>query len=280
MATVNYPEFRDYKRLWTETNDTVMGLLVGSKLAAKSLTLTAGSHLQISQIFPDIPHVRRFDLSSSRAREILDDSEHLLCILAVPQILAIHEDLIKSIAILINHNSEAGAPIIPIDGLKTANMHERISTTHGVEFTSTTLELFHLIRVARNSHVHSGGVASQTLHNRRRETSEEATVAWEQITRTQLPHYTPGKPVPMGLSELISILAITKKLADEANSIASKLVTREAWSDIVLQDMEDQSRKPLNTGQAKRKIKGFARTYYSTLGLTSDELEAAVDRRM
>lgn len=93
MRIVHYLEYREWQRQRVQTNDTMIGLLAGSKLASQTLMLTAGSKLLMSDIFPDIEHVRRIILTTGKAREVLEDAEQLLGILAVRRVMALQEDL-------------------------------------------------------------------------------------------------------------------------------------------------------------------------------------------
>lgn len=104
MKEVKYRQYRDYLQQRISTNDTMMGLLVGSKLASQTLTLTTGSRLRLKDIFPKVPHIERLNLTTEKAQDVLDNAEHLLGVLAVPQIMALHEDLMVGMLGLLEQN--------------------------------------------------------------------------------------------------------------------------------------------------------------------------------
>lgn len=272
---VKYPHYRDHEQQRIQTNDTMMGLLAGSRLASQTLSLTEGSQLVLSQIFPAVPHIERFNLRTDRAREILDNAESLLGILAVPQVLALQEDLLRDMLTLLAADGPQWSNID--DNAKTANIHEKLSSATGVAFTPESVEIFHLVRVARNTHIHSGGRANQTLLNRISSASPAALGAWQEITGTIFPSYTLGQPVALGLSELIGILAVTKRLAEEANVALQDTLSRVGWADMVVTDWS-RFAKAGNPGQKLRQVVGAARRYYAPLCLTEDELAAAMAR--
>jgi hypothetical protein len=78
-----------------------MGLLAGALMAAHMLQLTRGSDRLLPEIFPDIPHIRRFNLTTTAARDILSAGDVHLGAMAVPYALAIHEDYLKTCLLLL-----------------------------------------------------------------------------------------------------------------------------------------------------------------------------------
>ncbi|NKY38136.1 hypothetical protein [Cellulomonas septica] len=272
MAIVKYPRYRQYEGQRIQTNDTVMGLLAGSALASRTLGLTSGSDLVLSQIFPQIPHIERFNLKTATAQSVLDNAEPLLGILAVPQVLAIHEDLLRSMLELLAEAEPRFKPLL--DNFKTFNAHERIESATGAALSTESVALFHLVRVARNTHIHSGGRADTALVNRIEATEPGVMATWQSITRTPFPAYRLGDPVTLGLAELIGILALTKRLAEEANVALQTALPRSVWATIVVRDWASEGHRG-NRDQEPRALVGYARHNYGPLQLTPAELEEA-----
>ncbi|WP_157411551.1 hypothetical protein [Actinoplanes rectilineatus] len=276
MAIVKYAQWRDYGQQRIQTNDTVMGLLAGSKLAAQTLNLTAGSTLTLSQIFPKVEHIARFNLRADRARQVLEEAEILLGILAVPQILALHEDLFQGMSSMLV--TEGLMTVGQASGIKTANMHERIQgVIPGAQFTPESLELFHLVRVARNTHIHSGGRADQTLINRIQSVPQGAFEVWDRITGEPFPPYSVGDPVRMGLHELLGILAITKRLAEEANGFLQSALPVSRWADMLVADWIQQ-RRPGNRAQMIKSALGLSRVNFGAIRFAASDIEDAMIR--
>ncbi|WP_430754107.1 hypothetical protein [Micrococcus luteus] len=273
MTIVRYDQFRDHIHQRVQTNDTMMGLLAGSKLASQTLRLTEGSKILLSDIFPNVDHVRRFNLTTDKAREVLDDAENLLGILAVPQVLALQEDLIAGMLRLLKiHVPNSGT--LPEGDLKAARVHETLQTKTGGQFTQETLYLFHLVRLARNAHIHNGGKAGTTIVNGVESASSATLATWKKITRSEFPHYSKGDPVQMGLSELIGILAVSKRLADEANHMLQTALPKTAWADIAVADWLRHAR-PGDKNQRNRQLLGLVRLNYKPIGLTQKDLDEA-----
>lgn len=275
MPVVAYLEFRAYERQRIQANNAMMGFLAGSKLASQLLALTEGAERPLSEIFPSIEHIERFNLRSDVARDVLNDAEDLLGILAVPQVLALHEHLFREMLKL----SVPGNSSVLAD-LGMSNIHERFATTASVTFPPDALELFHYLRVARNSHIHTGGFATSALANRSAGLSQQAEILWKAVSRSPLRRYQLGEPVHIGISELTAALALTKRLAEVANVGLQSLLPKDLWADLLLKDWASEVRRGDIT-QKFRSVKGFAKMHgYRELSLTEQDLREALDRHL
>lgn len=200
MRTVSYRSYRSHEKQRIQTNDTMMGLLVGSKLAAATLELTAGSSVTLSRMFPTVEHIRRFDHLADKARDVLSDAEPLLGTMAVPFVIGLHEDLMVGMLKLIN--AEPSMRVPNLRDAKASNMHSKFELATGANFPSELTQLFHLIRTMRNTHIHNGGRADTALQNRARSLSAQATTTWTQISGQPAPLFSIGDEVRLGLPEL------------------------------------------------------------------------------
>ncbi|MDR6507726.1 hypothetical protein [Arthrobacter oryzae] len=271
MRTINYPSYRSHEKQRIQTNDTMMGLLVGSKLAAATLELTAGSTVTLSKMFPTVEHIRRFDHVADTARDVLSDAEPLLGIMAVPFVLGLHEDLIVGMLKMVN--AEANMRVPGLDGAKASNMHSKFESSTGAKFPPELTELFHLVRVMRNTHIHNGGRADNVLRNRASTISAQAKTTWTQITGHAAPIFSSGDDVRLGLPELIGSLAVTKRLADEANIVLQTALARQTWLKILKEDWLTSVAFKGNPQQRLKSLGGFARMYYAPLNFTKTEIE-------
>lgn len=275
MALVKYARYREYEAQRIIANDSMMGLLAGAKLAAHTLTLTEGSKARLAEIFPNVDHIERFNLQVAAAKYILDHAENYLGTLAIPYALAIHEDLVMGMLQIANSigllsNSALGQ-------MKSNLMHEELERLSGGNFTTETLELFHLVRLSRNAQIHAGGVAGSPLVNQVARTSVKAFSLWKDITHEEFPRYVIGDRVELGLQDLIGVLAITKRLAEEANQFIQKILARTDWADMVVTEWLAE-RKPGNANQLVRQARGVARRHYGPLALSHDEIADAIKR--
>lgn len=272
MRTINYPSYRSHEKQRIQTNDTMMGLLVGSKLAAATLELTAGSTVTLSKMFPTVEHIRRFDHLADTARDVLSDAEPLLGIMAVPFVIGLHEDLMVGMLKMLN--AEANMRVPGLDGAKASNMHSKFESSTGAKFPLELTELFHLVRAMRNTHIHNGGRADNALRNRASTISGQAKTTWTQITGHAAPMFSSGDEVRLGLPELIGSLAVTKRLADEANIVLQTALARQTWLKILKEDWLASVAFKGNPQQRLKNLRGFARMYYPPLNFTKAEIES------
>jgi hypothetical protein len=276
VSLVRYLRYREYEEQRVIANDSMMGLLAGAKLAAHTLTLTEGSPHLLPQIFPNVPHIARFNLTVVSAKYILDHAEDYLGTLAIPYALAIHEDLVMGMLQLAN--SVGLLSNNALGNIKSVTMHEELEKLAGGSFTPDTLEVFHLVRLARNAQIHSGGIAGTSLVNRVAAAGPSVLALWVRITKQPFPTYAIGDRVALGLQDLIGVLAITKRLAEEANVFMQQIYPRAGWADMVVEEWLPDRKPGLNPSQLVRKALGVARRHYNPLGLTDPEMTAAMQR--
>ncbi|MEZ2372941.1 hypothetical protein [Arthrobacter sp. RCC_34] len=274
MRTVSYLSYRIHEHQRVQANDTMMGLLVGSKLAAATLELTAGSAVTLSKMFPTVEHVRRFDHLTDKARAVLSDAEPLLGIMAVPFVIGLHEDLVVGMLKLIN--AEPNTRVPDLSNAKASNMHSKFERATGARFPGEVTELFHLIRIMRNAHIHNGGRANTALQNQVSGLSAPAIAMWKQITGEAAPHFTVGNEVRLGLPELICCLAVTKRLADAANIVLQTTLRRGRWLEMLKADWIASNPPKGNPQQRLKNLTGYARMYYAPLRFTKAEIQAVI----
>ncbi len=275
MAEVKYRQYRDYLGQRIATNDTVMGLLAGSKLASQTLAITAGSQLLLKDIFPQVPHIGRFNLRTGAAREVLEDAENLLGVLAVPQIMALHEDLISGMLVLLERSAPGSTK--SNQRLNAENMHAKFEGAASMSFTPSTLALFQLVRMARNEYIHNGGKVGKYFAAELAAYDPASLQVWRDITGEAFPAYKVEDKVELRLPALIGTLAVTKRLAAEANEGLQQSLSPAVWADLVAEDWLSPW-IPGNDGQQKKRILGIARTYYDVVNIPEAELTAARQR--
>ena len=267
MEKVHFKHYRDYLEQRSVVNDTVMGLLAGTKLSEQLLSLSEGSTALLGDIYPGIQDINRFNLPVAKARDILDDAENLLVVLAVPQILALHESLMLDILGILGSNARTSA----------AQMHETFEDKTGLSFPSEELALFHLLRLARNEHIHNGGVTRAHFAKAIRQLNSESDATWKSITGEPFPVYKTGDRVILNVPFLIGTLAVTRRLASIANRHLSQAISVPHWADLVVREWSLERRKG-NEQQQLRRINGIARRFYSAIEIPKSELEAAFAR--
>lgn len=255
----------------------MMALLAGSQLAINTLRLTEGSELQLSKIYPRVDHIRRFDLRSDLASTILQQAEFHLAVMAVPYVLALHEDYMQHCLAMLVHARVIGRS--RARNVSAKRIHQIIADETAMSFDQDDISTFQLLRCLRNAFIHSGGVAGSELVEVRRQLTSAAEAKWKKMTGATLPSIAIGDTLRLGQGELIICLAVTKSLMKCANEILQYQVPLESWADRVIADALAQGVGHRgNPGQRFRKFRAVANNYYRVLGLEDADLVAAGSR--
>lgn len=274
MTLVRYPEFRLLQAQRQAANSSMMALLVGSRLAVHTLSLTAGSDMRLSQIFPRVPHIERFDLTTDVAQALLDSSEEHLAVMAVPYVMALHENMMLHCCSMLVPVGRMSRP--QIRSLSAKSMHDKFATSAGATFTEDYLQTFQLLRTARNSQIHEGGLSNLECSDTRAALSSGAETIWRRYTGAAPPSWNVGDRVVLRQPELVAALAVTDRLAREANEMLQPLVPRATWAQIAVDDaLAEGFDASGDRNKRLRRLTAFARRYYRAIGIPASELRAA-----
>ncbi|MGK4593927.1 hypothetical protein [Amycolatopsis sp. w19] len=263
-ALVQFPAFRHHEASRESANNAMMALLVGAQVSANFLELTRDSSRQLSEIFPTIPHVERFDLRPDAAQAILRGAEEHLGAMAVPQALAIHEGFILDCLELIGAGSA-----------KAWQMHDKLATRAGSSFDVDRMTRFHVLREMRNAIIHRSGIVSQPLVDKIGELTPAGEVAWCKHTGRSPRGLRLGDRVTFMLGELVEALATTKALAREANWMLIPAVPPATWAKVIVEDHLQHTPGRLNPTKRRKVILGFVRHHYRAVAVTEADLKTA-----
>jgi hypothetical protein len=273
LAEVHFPDYRVYTASREEANNAMMALLVGSRLAAHTLRLTEGSTRVLSEIFPAVPHIRRFNLRTESARQLLIDADAHLGASAVPYALAVHEDfvmtaldLLKSSGVVLRTGKKA---------IKAWNMHEILFKTMNVSTPQPSLSHYHLLRIMRNAQIHAGGAVSGDLLNYVTKMTPSSVTAWQRLTGRPPVDLVAGTKIAFTVGDIIASFAVTKELARNINLGLQGAIQHSVWAQIIVNDYSGQTNNIRNSDGWMRSLRGYARNFYRPLGITASELETA-----
>ena len=275
MILIRFGKFIEYENQLTEVSNSLMALLAGSKLASHLLILNEGSTKLLPEVFPKVEHIQRFSLTSEKARGILEEAERHLGTMGTPYILALHEDFMN---VCINF-VRLGIPGLSSD--KTVGLskqHALFQSLTGSSFSADSLNQLDVIRCMRNCIIHNGGRVSQVLIDSIRFLSAKAVSDWNKLADSPIHSMAIGDLLDFGHSEMILTLAITKKLAKEANVILQTAISREVWADLLIQEMIEIDSKFAFKSDALRKVAGLSRHRFGALALSDTELRDALTR--
>lgn len=249
-----------------------MALLAGTRLAAHTLALTEGSEHPLSEIFPAVEHINRFNLRTDVARSFLNSDRHLTA-MAVTYVLAFHEDFVMSSIDFAN--THGGLSIRNNRSVKAWNMHTVLFNGLSHVPSSDWTECFHVLREMRNSLVHAGGSASQELLDRIAGLPTGATSLWRRLARQATSDIVQnGLVVPIA-EHIFTALAVVKHLGREINQALVTAIPATEWARICVDDYAGVASALRNSKGWKRSLVGYSRHQYRALQLSDADLEAA-----
>ncbi|MGI5251450.1 hypothetical protein [Actinacidiphila glaucinigra] len=238
-------------------------------MAIHLLKLTEGSDHLLAEVFPSIPHITRFNLTTSRASDILKAADSHLGAMAVPYVLGAHEDYMKACLKLVEQHNGIN---LDAENTGSARQHDKLQTAATTTFQAETLEQFHLVRKMRNCMVHAGGAVNKPLENHCAAMSATAKAGWDKLAGYE-PNFRVGHGnVTLGHRETVAALAITKNLARQANQILQTCISRASWGEILMKDLDTGPGLPKDPSERIRKVRGYARFNYSALRFTEQEI--------
>lgn len=277
MGEIRFPEYRTYLDARVEVNNAMIAILAGSRLAAHTLSLTIGSKLTLSKIFPAVDHIERFDLSSDAARNLLNNAEHHVASVSIPYALATHEDFVMSILELLKRNGR----VLKLKGVVQKNGSVRAWAMHDVLFETCRLtapneylEQFHVLREMRNCITHNGGVVDTKLKNEIARMGTGARDKWRKTNLGNEPEdVEKSGRLQLTAEHIFTSFAVTKQLGREINSALGAEFSSAEWAKIAVADFIVGSSKQKNSSQWFRSLKGYVRHSYGSCGISEQELE-------
>lgn len=274
MAEVNFPQYRNYVASYTDGNNAIMALLAGSLLASHTLYLTEGSKHLLADIYPAVPHIRRFNLRSDMAMALIHDAEAHLAAVALPYALALHEAFVDDSKKMLEDNNVT----IVRNGLRwnAENMHNILFTSSNYPHPATDLEIFDLLRRIRNDLIHNGGTVTSYLSDGLAELSIQAAAEWQRISGRSPQDVVIAGKLSLGAGEIFVAFAMTKSLGRSMNEALRHCISMNRWAEIVVADFASEIRNVIrNSDSWMRKLRGYAQHNYGSLELSKGDLEAA-----
>lgn len=275
MTEIRFPEYRSYTSSRVEVNDAMTALLVGSRLAAHTLSLTAGSSATLGELFPAVQHINRYNMKSDVAREFLSNADHHIASVAVPYALATHEDFVTDMIDILR--GEGTALVTHGKSIRAWNMHTVLFESCGESISGEWIESFHVLREMRNCITHSGGEVSQGLRKAIAQMGQDSRDGWARINSGKLPEDmedTSGRLV-LTSEHIFAAFAVTKRLGRDINALLGRSLSREKWAKIAVKDYASNTSKTKNSSSWRRSLLGYCERDYHPVCLTESELEQA-----
>jgi hypothetical protein len=107
LNAVLFKGFREYESNRAKTNDAIMALHVSRHLALDRLGSQSYPTGLTSELFPLTRDIGRLNLPIPKIREVIESSERHFAYMAIPHILAMHHETIKSLERLWVHQNQS-----------------------------------------------------------------------------------------------------------------------------------------------------------------------------
>ncbi|BFP53707.1 hypothetical protein SCMC78_35140 [Streptomyces sp. CMC78] len=273
VSELLYPDYRNYVDTRVVVNNAMTALLAGSRLGAHTLQLTSGSQRTLSELFPAVEHINRFNLRSDVARSLLNNADHHLASVALPYALATHEDFVMaSINLLRNEGISIQAGGKPI---KAWNMHTALFDSAQHPRPTDWLESFDLLREVRNCLAHAGGKAQTRLIDHIAAMGNASVTGWQRLNRQHPNDVIQAGTVKLIAEHIFTAFAVTKHLGREINAALTAAIPGESWARIAVEDFHSTTSKLKNSSAWRRGLVGYARVNYGKAKITESEIEKA-----
>ena len=274
MQETQFPLYREYRESIRQANDAVAALLVGSRLSAHTLQLNTGSRHPLSELFPQVEHIRRLNLQTGKAQAILRNADHHLASITIPYVLAIHEDFIKSVfnglSIYTSSKTLQKTP-------RAFEIHEEFFSLTQYSPPHTWLLSFHTLRTIRNTIIHGGNIIDKGVIDAVNAMDDAATTGWHHITGEPPHMLLRSNEIQLKAEHIFVTFAVIKQLGREINQAYTSFLDR---SKIALECVNDfnninrssKSPKSNNSSAWRRSLLVHAKFNYRHQGFTETEL--------
>jgi hypothetical protein len=276
VDAVRYSDYMKYKEAVTDAGNALMALLAGSQLATHFLQLTEGSNRLLPEIFPNVLHISRFNLKTENAFAILNQAEIHLSAMGVPYALSLHEDYMQSCLELL---IKAGVcKNINLKRTSSSEFHEIFEKSTGQLFSADSKLQLSTLRIMRNCMMHNGGRANSSLINEILKWNSTLESDWKRLTQSSPVGLRIGEKIFFGHGEMILSLAVTKRIAHEANLMLQTALPKTIWADILISDLLLIDANLLSKSDKLRKSIGYSRFNFGPIGLSEIDIKDAHTR--
>lgn len=271
---IDFAEFRELEERQERAGNLIWGLMASSHIAARVIEVSGASERTLGEIYPDLPHMTRFNVNPTTAVGVLRDAEEALPAMAISYVIALHEDFVKScLRWLVPHGMLTEKEV---DASNTAMMHGVLARSTLSNVDADDLALFQIARCIRNCYIHAGGAVTDELVHLWSGLSPKQAAQWEKWTGESYAPVRPGQPVPTGTGVLVATLAVCHRLEYDVNVCLQAGIPRSEWAEKAVRDYFSLPRcRPGNDPLAFGATREFADLRFGSLGLTDAELRRA-----
>ncbi|WP_123680106.1 hypothetical protein [Curtobacterium sp. PhB115] len=251
-----------------------MGLLAGAQLSGHLLQLNRGSERLLPEVYPNVPHIKRFNLTAEAASDILAEADVHLGTMSIAYTLALHEDYLKTCLTMC---ADAGSiSRRKAREARSSGQHDLLEDACGSVLDPVPIEQLHVLRRMRNAVIHDGGRVDSGLVAAIDALSGTALDGWIHLSTADPSNLRVGDRLRLGHGEMLLALAVTKNVDRNCNALLQTGLPRAEWARIAVLDALEEHPSSLRSGTALRKAHGMARHLYGALGLSRDDIADAL----
>jgi hypothetical protein len=273
-----FPAYRQYNATRSKINDSVIALLLATRLAQEHIRENSDPSERLAARFSAIPGIDRLNLTIDHAGKILGEAENDLAYMAISQVLGGHNAFITELLEILKLDN-IHEPFHDVREIKLETGHELIQVATGQILDKDELALFHLIRKIRNRIIHNDGTLGSYIASEYRHLNKNAKDRWERITSKPLDSISVDGRIALTESEIFATLSICTSLARQLNEAVASTISSGTLADIVVEDYKVTypDRFKQKDRRAKR-VATFSKDNYSSRLLSADEIESAIER--
>ncbi|WP_427131089.1 hypothetical protein [Pseudarthrobacter sp. S9] len=289
LNAVLFKGFREYESNRAKMNDAIMALHVSRHLALGRLETQPYSNELASTLFPLTQDIGRLNLPVHKIQEVIEASERHFAYMAIPHVLAVHHEAIKSLQRLWLGQGQSQAkrlvsksrPLTDeiLGKEEFGETHTNLKMLTGADLPDDLLTFMEVARRVRNRIIHAGGVSGGNLNSELRNGLKSGSKLWSDWAGRPLALGANKEELTLDVQDVIAVLAGSTKLARLACAAVAKRIDNSVWADVAVLDFKEQS--PRVYGHADTRVRGllgFSRTYYYAVKLSRFELEDAISR--
>jgi hypothetical protein len=275
---LRHPAYREFERWRVETNDAGVAVLLGLRLGAAHLkSLPPMLRRERLPELVDIDDAGRLNLSGDDVIERMRDAEGIYAAMAIPFHVAVFNEFLVTALEMLQADGQ-GLDVGDPQRLMLGPLRAALGTA-GMAMPEDQDRIMTFAQKLRNSIVHDGAVARAGIVAVWAGLSDGQRAIWtEDAGRT--PSLVIGERIFLGPGEIRATLAVTTHLGRSTNDELERLISRESWARIAVEDwIATSPEKWPDWERRARNVHSYARYEYGTLALTVSEIEAVLAAR-
>lgn len=277
---VNFPAYRNFKQARIEANDAMLALLLSNRLTVAQLRSIPNESAMLPSLYEEVKDVNKLNRKVTDAVQIIESSEHHLARMAIPYVLSSYSSFLVDVAKMLHANGYRPRTVDAPEDLSKMSLdiaHDYISECCDESFDPDHLAIFQLSRRIRNRLIHYGGWAGSNIdyHN----ISPRAKKIWQNYARRPLSDAIVDGQLLLRDSEVIAVLAICKRLAEDANMMVTKRIADKGyWARIVINDYRETNPDAFKRNDILlSSLHGYASNMYKSLELSKEDIQKSLD---